>query len=165
MDRGRTAHRASTRQRAALIMSDVIAAETLLQAQLDDLIRFRDVVEAQRAVLASADARLLEQFAKEAEELAATVAGREVRLLTLRRTIQTSGAGREPDSLRSLAAQVDRARHRASTEASDLARLMAADAKELARELEATSRQLAQVLGGYSRQAAPGQPLLVNRRA
>ncbi|HRP08305.1 MAG TPA: hypothetical protein PLL69_07445 [Gemmatimonadales bacterium] len=145
-------------------MNDVAAAEALLQQQLDDLIRFRDVVEAQRAVLRMADRALLERFAREAEELAATVAGREVRLLTIRRSIQQRDAGREPASIRTLAAQVDRARQTASAEASALARLMESEARELARELEATSRQLAQVLGGYSRQAAPGQPLLINRR-
>lgn len=136
-----------------------------MQAQLDDLTRFRDVVEAQRAVLRLADTALLERFSHEAEELAATVAGREVRLLALRRAIQSADAGREPPSVRSLAAQVDRARTIATSEASALARAMEGDAKELARELEATSRQLGQVLGGYSRQVAPGQPLLINRRA
>ncbi len=144
---------------------EVAAAEELLAAQLADLVRFRDVVEAQRAVLRSDDARLLERFSHEAEELAATVAGREVRLLALRRSIQMADAGREPPSIRSLAAQVDRARSVATAEASALARMIEADAKELARELEATSRQLGQVLGGYSRQSAPGQPLLINRRA
>lgn len=145
--------------------SDVTAAEELLAAQLADLIRFRDVVEAQRAVLRTSDSDLLERFSREAEELAATVAGREVRLLALRRSIQVADGGREPPSVRSLAAQVDRARAIATTDANDLAREMEGQARELARELEATSRQLGQVLGGYSRQAAPGQPLLINRRA
>lgn len=141
------------------------AAEELLAAQLADLIRFRDVVEAQRAVLRTSDSDLLVRFSREAEELAATVAGREVRLLALRRSIQVADGGREPPSVRSLAAQVDRARAIATTDANDLAREMEGQARELARELEATSRQLGQVLGGYSRQAAPGQPLLINRRA
>lgn len=144
---------------------EVTAAEELLAAQLADLIRFRDVVEAQRAVLRTSDSDLLERFSHEAEELAATVAGREVRLLALRRSIQMTDGGREPPSVRSLAAQVDRARTIATNEANDLAREMEGQARELARELEATSRQLGQVLGGYSRQAAPGQPLLINRRA
>lgn len=146
-------------------MPDVAAAELLLQEQLDDLTRFRQVVEAQRAVMRMADAGLLDAFSREAEELAATVASREVRLLAIRRAIQQASAGREPATVRSLAAQVDRARTLAASEASTLASAMTQDAAAAAQELEATSRQLGQVLGGYSRQTAPGQPLLINRRA
>jgi len=72
--------------------------------------------------------------------------------------------GREPAELRSLAAQVDRVRALAASEAQALATQMQAGAAQVARELEATGRQLGQVLGGYSRQVGPGQPLLINRR-
>ncbi len=145
--------------------TDLTAAQELLQAQLADLTRFRHVVEAQRAVLRMADAGLLDSFSREAEDLAATVAAREVRLLAIRRAIQRSDGGREPAVLQSLAGQVDRIRSLASSEASQLAAQMTGNAAAVARELEATSRQLGQVLGGYSRQSAPGEPLLVNRRA
>lgn len=144
---------------------DLSVAQEMLQAQLADLTRFRHVVEAQRAVLRMADAGLLDSFSREAEDLAATVAAREVRLLAVRRAIQQGADGREPASLRSLVGQVDRIRALASAEASQLASQMQGDAAAVARELEATSRQLGQVLGGYSRQVAPGQPLLINRRA
>jgi hypothetical protein len=146
-------------------MPDTASAEELLRAQLEDLTRFRHVVEAQRAVLRMADAGLLDAFSREAEELAAGVASREVRLLAIRRAMQQGDDGREPAAVRSLAAQVDRARALAAAEANTLAAAMQGASAETARELEATSRQLGQVLGGYSRQVAPGQPLLINRRA
>lgn len=142
-----------------------LSAEALLRAQLDDLTRFRHVIEAQRAVMRMEDAGLLDTFSREAEGLAATVAAREVRLLAIRRAVQQKEGGREPAAISSLAAQVDRARTLASGEASTLARQMEGQAHHIARELEATSRQLGQVLGGYTRQAAPGQPLLINRKA
>ncbi|HET9065673.1 MAG TPA: hypothetical protein VFN22_07645 [Gemmatimonadales bacterium] len=144
--------------------ADVVALETLLEEQLRDLSRFRHVVEAQRAAARMADSALLDGFSREAEGLAATVSSREVRLLAIRRALQTGPDGREPAELRSLAAQVDRVRALAAAEASALATQMTAGAAQVARELEATSRQLGQVLGGYSRQTGPGQPLLINRR-
>src|SRR5690606_3185532 len=112
---------------------EVTAAEELLAAQLADLIRFRDVVEAQRAVLRTSDSDLLERFSHEAEELAATVAGREVRLLALRRSIQMTDGGREPPSVRSLAAQGDRARAVATTGGNDRARALDAQGLGLGR--------------------------------
>jgi hypothetical protein len=145
--------------------AQALSAEALLKAQLDDLTRFRDVIEAQRAVVRMENAGLLDSFSREAEDLAATVAAREVRLLAIRRAAQQHGDGREPAAVTSLAAQVDRARALASGEASELARQMEGQAREIAHELEATSRQLGQVLGGYSRQSGPGQPLLINRKA
>lgn len=144
--------------------ADLVALEALLQEQLRDLSRFRHVVEAQRAAVRMADISLLDGFSREAEGLAATVASREVRLLAIRRAIQTGPDGREPADLRSLAAQIDRVRTLAAAEAQALATQMQTGAAHVARELEATSRQLGQVLGGYSRQTGPGQPLLVNRR-
>lgn len=145
--------------------ADLVALEALLQEQLRDLSRFRHLVEAQRAAVRMAESDLLEGFSREAGEIAGTVAAREVRLLAIRRAVQTGPDGREPAELRSLASQVDRVRTLAAQEAQALATQMQIDAAHVAQDLEATSRQLGQVLGGYSRQSAPGQPLLVNRRA
>lgn len=146
------------------VTTEVVALEALLQEQLRDLSRFRHVVEAQRAATRMANSSMLDGFSREAEAIAATVASREVRLLAIRRALQTGPEGREPAELRSIAAQVDRVRALAADEAHALAGQMQAGAAQVARDLEATSRQLGQVLGGYSRQSAPGQPLLINRR-
>ncbi len=126
-------------------------AERLLAAQLDDLVRYRQILEAQRAVLRLKDAGLLDAFSREADDLVAGISARDVRLM----------------AVRDAAAQLDRPDHRAMRNrveserlaADQSARLLAdqitVDTGHIARAIVETSQELDGLLHGYNRH--PGQ--------
>lgn len=136
----------------------------LLRAQLEDLARFRHVVEAQRAVLRMEDARLLRPFAREASAIADTVLARDAVLLALR-----SAARQDPAIGRkwapSLETEVQQARIRASAESLALAREMEQTAQDIARDLEGVGRRMDEVVGRHFGRDIPGQPVIVDRTA
>lgn len=140
--------------------------EELLRAQLSDLARFRTAVQAQRASLQMADAPLLDTFAREAAQIAADVAARDLVLRAVREAAQhpiTPPA--RVTSLARLAAEVERTRLQAGAEAGGLARQMEASAHAIARELAHVNSQLGGVVGGYGRVPDPGEPRIMDRTA
>jgi|CXWL01.1.fsa_nt_gi hypothetical protein len=144
--------------------AETATAATLLAAQLDDLARYRHVVEAQRAVLRMGDAGLLEVFAQEADGLVADISAREVQLLAVRAAAQPAvshGAAAHP--VAELHARVERERARAAAAARDLAALMGREAVAIAHEIADLSLQMDRAQGAYRGGGDGSSPLLIDR--
>jgi hypothetical protein len=140
--------------------------EELLRAQLSDLARLRTAVQAQRASLQMEDPGLLDTFAREAAEIAAGVAARDLVLHAVREAAQQVGMpAARTVSLARLAAEVDRAKLQAGTEAGGLARQMEASAHAIARELAQVNAQLHGIVGGYGAPRTAGEPVIMDRTA
>ncbi len=137
-------------------------AAKLLAAQLDDLARYRHIVEAQRAVLRMGDAGLLETFAKEAEGIISGISARETQLVAIRAAAQP-GAGVQLLSITALQDQVLRAKAAASAEALALASHMEGEKRGVAKAIRQTTAELEALLSGYSRRTEPGSPVLFDR--
>jgi hypothetical protein len=137
-------------------------AAQLLAAQLDDLARYRHVVEAQRAVLRMGDAGLLETFGAEAQGIISGISAREVRLLAIRAAAQPD-THPHPATIAELQEKVTRAKAAASAEALALAYHMESEKRGVARAIRETTAELEQSLSGYSRRTEPGTPVLFDR--
>jgi hypothetical protein len=139
-------------------------AAALLAAQLDDLARYRHVVEAQRAVLRMGDAGLLDVFASEAEGIVADISAREVQLLAVRAAAQADAhphAAGHP--IADLHAKVERERARAAAAARDLASQMEGEALAIARQIADIGQQLGRSHDAYRGQGDAGGPLMIDR--
>jgi hypothetical protein len=139
-------------------------AAALLAAQLDDLARYRHVVEAQRAVLKMGDAGLLDVFASEAEGIVADISAREVQLLAVRAAAQAD-AHRHPAGhpIADLHAKVERERARAAAAARDLASQMEGEAVAIARQIADIGQQLGRTHDAYRGHGEAGSPLMIDR--
>lgn len=147
-------------------MTDPRDPEELLRAQLSDLARFRTAVQAQRASLQMANSTLLDTFAREAAEIAADVAARDLVLRAVREAAQNPlSPPARATSLARLMAEVERTRLQAGAEAGGLARQMEASAHSIARELAGLNSHLEQTVGGYGRATSPGEPQIMDRTA
>ena len=143
---------------------DAAHAATLLAAQLDDLARYRHIVEAQRAVLRMGDAGLLEVFAHEADGIVADISARELQLLAIRAAAQ-SGPPHPPEGhpVAELHARVERERALASAAARDLAAQMGQEAIAIAQEIGEISHQLDRAQGAYRGAGDANSPLIIDR--
>jgi hypothetical protein len=143
---------------------DADRAAELLAAQLDDLARYRHIVEAQRAVLRMGDAGLLEVFANEAQGIVADISSREVQLLAIRAAAQGDGDPRPlAHPISDLHTRVERERAMASAAARDLASQMESEATAITRQIGEISRQLDPGNARYRAPSEPGGPLRVDR--
>lgn len=143
---------------------DTARAAELLAAQLDDLARYRHVVEAQRAVLRMGDAGLLDVFGREADGLVADISAREVQLLAVRAAAQSTlppGAPGHP--VAELHARVERERSRAAAAARDLAAQMGREAVAIAQEIGDVTHQLDRAQGAYRGGGDASSPLMIDR--
>ncbi|HEX3928982.1 MAG TPA: hypothetical protein VHW65_13375 [Gemmatimonadales bacterium] len=141
-------------------------AADLLAGQLADLARYRQVIEAQRAVLRMEDAGLIEIFASEAAGIVADISAREVRLLAIRATAATMGQP-EPESSRPLAelrAKVAREQAEAGAAALDLARTTERDSTRIAAQIRVASQQLGVLMRGYGNGPGAAPPSVIDRR-
>lgn len=140
--------------------------EELLRAQLSDLARLRTAVQAQRASLQMEDPGLLDTFAREAAEIAAGVAARDRLLHAVREAAQQVGMpAARTVSLARLAAEVERVKLQAGSEAGGLAQQMEASAHTIARELAHVNAQLHRLVGGYDTPRSTGEPVIMDRTA
>ncbi len=136
-------------------------AERLLAAQLDDLVRYRQILEAQRAVLRLKDAGLLDAFSREADDLVADISARDVRLLAIRKA---AALVERPDH-RALRNRIETERFAADQSARLLADQIATETGRVARAIAETSHELDGVLHGYARrpESGPTDPLFERR--
>ncbi|MBK9548866.1 MAG: hypothetical protein IPO52_07180 [Gemmatimonadetes bacterium] len=139
-------------------------AAQLLAAQLDDLARYRHVVQAQRAVLRMGDAGLLEIFSSEADGIVADISAREVQLLAVRAAVQAAPphvtAGHPVAELH---ARVERERALASAAARDLAAQMGREAVSIAHEIAEVSGQIDRANGAYRGAGDSAAPVMIDR--
>lgn len=119
-----------------------------MAAQLDDVLRYGRILEAQQAVLRMEDVGLLDSFSQEADRLVGDITIRN-QLLDAYRTANP-GALEQP-SLKQLHHQVEHELNRAGRNASALASQMEAQASRLADQVKEASRELGEVLQGYGR--------------
>ena len=139
-------------------------AATLLAAQLDDLARYRHVVQAQRAVLRMGDAGLLEIFANEADGIVADISAREVQLLAVRAAVQAAPAHMAAGHpVAELHARVERERALASAAARDLAAQMGREAVSIAHEIAEVSGQIDRANGAYRGAGDSAAPVMIDR--
>lgn len=139
-------------------------AAKLLAAQLDDLARFRHVVEAQRAVLRMGDAGLLEVFANEADGIVADISAREVQLLAVRAAVQSAPAHvTAGHPVAELHTRVERERALASAAARDLATQMGKEAISIAHEIADITGQLDRASGAYRGAGDSAAPVMIDR--
>lgn len=136
-------------------------AAQLLAAQLADLVRYRHVVEAQRAVLRMGDAGLLDVFSREAEGIADGISNREAQLLAVRAAAQPAPTA--PDSLGPLYVEVERGRLQAIAAANALAHDMQQEISGVSQALRETTEELDRLVSGYARRGEPGSPVLLDR--
>lgn len=130
----------------------------LLQAQAEDLSRFRILIEAQFAVLMMEDSALLDPLGREADNLVAEIVRRDAELA------QWAGAPGEPPVPASLQALVTSASERAGLAVLRLATRMRSLHLEQARELNAVEVEWNRLASGYAaRPGAPPAPVLVDR--
>jgi ribosomal protein S9 len=147
-------------------MTDHPDPEELLRAQLSDLARLRTAVQAQRASLQMDDPALLDTFAREATEIAAGVLARDKVLLAVREAAQHVGMHpARTTSLARLAAEVERTKLQAGTEAGGLARQMEASAHAIARELAEVNARLEGMVTPYGTPRITGEPVIMDRTA
>jgi hypothetical protein len=143
---------------------DTERAATLLAAQLDDLARYRHVVEAQRAVLRMGDAGLLDVFASEAEGIVADISAREVQLLAVRAAAQSEGTPQPVGHpIADLHARVERERALAAAAARNLASQMEGEALAIARQIADIGQQLVRSQDAYRGHGEVGGPLMIDR--
>lgn len=138
---------------------------TLLAAQLAALARYRDILDAQRAVLRMSDAGLLDRFTSEANAIIADITARDAQLQSVRAVAQDAAAkGPHAMRLAELRHQVRFERARASAEAATLAQEMAQAAPAIAAAIRKSGDDLATMVRGYSTATPHGLPTLIDRR-
>lgn len=137
-------------------------AARLLAGQLDDLARFRHIVEAQRAVLRMGAAGMLEVFSREADGIASDISARENHLLAVRAAAQPP-VGEAGQRIAALDAQVAAARAAALADVSALSQDMERQASGIAQSIRSTTAELERLVNGYGRPIVEGRPFLVDR--
>jgi hypothetical protein len=144
---------------------NALETETLLAAQLTDLVRYRDMLEGQRAVARMGDGALLEGFTLEATGLIAVITRRDNQLRDLHLAAEQAGArSSRAGVLQGLHARVEEERARAVADAGRLADELSRATPALAAQISSSTRELDLVLHGYNGQSDHGGPSLIDRR-
>ncbi len=133
----------------------------LIETQIADLERYRQVVEAQDAVLRMPDASLLGAFTDEADEIVTGVITREHQIRRLRARLARDGS---PEWLEELEDAMQLARRQAASAAARQALRIKSEAAALSRRLASVEAEMRHLAGGYQpARPAVSNPVLLDR--